>query len=379
MYHQLEKSTAIGTKAGEKKEVEEAQSTTIFLGIKDPTSVILDDWIKIDSSQGKLSESVPDAEAGNKVAQNNQGLCFQFGKYTTRRINQGTLPLELSSREQAQIKTAQEFSNAAAQGDPVSQFKLSDCYVNGKGVVKDEELAGKWLKQAAEQGHPPAQLKLGHCYGDNYFITGHKYGIDSDLNKAVDWYRKAAEQENKDAQHCLGKCYAYGEGVPKDADLAFHWYKKAADHGHMEAQVDLAICYEEGLGVAENKNRAFTMYQKLAGQEESKAQYHFKVEHYQLSAQHRLGVCYAKGHGVGKNEGLAFHWYKKAADSGVGHRGHAIAQLEVARCYENGLGIAENKENAYLYYQKAGNNGSERAKVELERLKNSSPSFRQRP
>ena len=56
------------------------------------------------------------------------------------------------------------YRKAAEQGHADAQNNLGLCYQYGKGVAKDYAEAVKWYRKAAEQGHARAQCNLGYCY-----------------------------------------------------------------------------------------------------------------------------------------------------------------------------------------------------------------------
>lgn len=49
------------------------------------------------------------------------------------------------------------FQQAAQQNNPDAMQWLGHCYINGKGVAKDEHLGIMWIAKAAAQGHMIAQ------------------------------------------------------------------------------------------------------------------------------------------------------------------------------------------------------------------------------
>ncbi|MBC7620052.1 MAG: sel1 repeat family protein [Candidatus Saccharibacteria bacterium] len=49
------------------------------------------------------------------------------------------------------------FQQAAQQNNPDAMQWLGHCYINGKGVAKDEHLGVMWIAKAAAQGHVIAQ------------------------------------------------------------------------------------------------------------------------------------------------------------------------------------------------------------------------------
>src|SRR5271157_5210259 len=55
---------------------------------------------------------------------------------------------------------------AAQQGDKISQTRLGEMYLYGKGVPQDYAEAVKWFRKAAEQGHVEAYYTLGCMYDE---------------------------------------------------------------------------------------------------------------------------------------------------------------------------------------------------------------------
>lgn len=148
---------------------------------------------------------------------------------------------------------------AAEQGCAYAQLRLGICYINGRGVEKNDAKALQWYLDAAKQGETTAQLYLGGCY-----YTGK--GVKEDYFEAVKWWRKAAEYDVIEAQFNLGVCYANGQGVEQDQTEAVKWYRKAAEQGHKSAQFYLGVRYENGQGVTKDVNEAVRWYTKAAEQ-----------------------------------------------------------------------------------------------------------------
>eukprot|EP00466_Bigelowiella_natans_P015097 jgi/Bigna1/85140/estExt_fgenesh1_pg.C_20290 len=96
-------------------------------------------------------------------------------------------------------------------------------------------------RKAAAQGHPLAQVQLGNC-----FLLGD--GVEKDPVTAEKWYRRAAETGNATGQRCLGSCYQFGYGVAVNYRQAFKWHKKAAIQGHGVSCYNVGWCYKMGFG-----------------------------------------------------------------------------------------------------------------------------------
>ena len=89
--------------------------------------------------------------------------------------------------------------------DAETQYRIGNCYAEGKGLVKDEGEAFKWYRKAAEQGHADAQDSLAKCY---YYGRG----VTTNATQVVYWFRKAAAQGQLQSIHNLGSCYLYVKG-----------------------------------------------------------------------------------------------------------------------------------------------------------------------
>ena len=124
------------------------------------------------------------------------------------------------------------YRKSAELGNKYAQSNLGVCYEFGRGVSKDINEAVKWYRKAAEQGYAKAQYDLGVCYYNGQ-------GVSKDYYEAVKWYRKSAEQGFALAQNNLGVCYENGEGISKDINEAVKWYRKAAEQGQANAKNNL--------------------------------------------------------------------------------------------------------------------------------------------
>ena len=240
------------------------------------------------------------------------------------------------------------YEKAADQGFALAQNNLGIFYENGLGVAQDYSKAVYWYEKAADQNFTQAQYNFGNCYYNGS-------GVPQDYSKAVYWYKKAADKNLAQAQYNLGVIYEHGQGVSQDYSKAVYWYEKAANQGYVLAQHNLGICYDNGQGVSQDYSKAVYWYEKAANQNFAKAQ-------------NNLGLCYKKGLGVPQDYSKAFYWYEKAADQGF-----ALAQNNLGTCYENGYGVPQDYSKAVYWYEKAVAQNCDIAKINLDRLKLTSP------
>ena len=183
--------------------------------------------------------------------------------------------------------------------------------------AENPEKAVACFRKAAEQGHADAQYRLGECYDEGR-------GVERDLTEAAGWYRKAAEQGHADAQYRLGECYAEGEGVGRDPFMALRWWRSLDDEDHLSMLVFKADSYI---------NSGF--WSKLFDKQKAE----FAVELYRIAAQqgsvtaqYSLAECYFKGDGVKRNFSQAKYLYrkviKKVNDAAAAHARQMAERLD---------------------------------------------------
>lgn len=274
-----------------------------------------------------------------------------------------------------------ELTEAAEQGEALSQYKLGLLYYNGSDIQKDLEQAELWMNKAAGGGSSDAQLFLGYSFEFGDFGK-------TDSEQAFFWYKTAAESKNVEAMVCVGNCYMTGTGtqidtkkaveafqnaalhnnpiaqahmgdffyfgqygMPQNYQTAFEWYEKSASQGDAEAQFKLGCCYQEGLGTEKNEEKAVEFY-FLSAQQGF------------VDAQFNLANCYLEGNGTEQSEKNAFDWYLRAAE-----QGHVASQFNVGLySYHGGIGIEQNYFESEKWYKIAAENGSAKAAFELGRL-----------
>lgn len=95
-------------------------------------------------------------------------------------------------------KSAERMQKMSEEGYAHAQFSLSEMYLTGEGVQKDQEKAVKLLNRAAISGYLPAQLTLG-------MLAAEGRGMQQNLAEAHTWLALAAEQGIKSAAEALPK------------------------------------------------------------------------------------------------------------------------------------------------------------------------------
>lgn len=178
--------------------------------------------------------------------------------------NEGVKLYEMGDLEGA----FQKYKEAAECGDKMAQNNLGVCYSKGEGVEKNKAEAIYWYRQSAEQGEVLAMLNLGICL------------LDSNPSEAVSWLEKSAAKGNTSAMTELGRCYEEGNGVQKNPERALEYYRKGAAADNGEAIYWLGHCYDEGIGVGKNKAQAISLYTKASEKGCSRADFSLAMAYY---------------------------------------------------------------------------------------------------
>jgi hypothetical protein len=141
----------------------------------------------------------------------------------------------------------------ALSGNDDAQYRLGLMYLNGRGVVADDEIAEKWLKLAAAQNNDGASLVLIQLY-----LNPHRKLYNPEL--AITLLRDTARRGVVEAERELGHHYRTGDVVAQDFAEAFHWFKEAASKGDIESQKALGELYRFGYGIPQNFRLAIMWY-----------------------------------------------------------------------------------------------------------------------
>ncbi len=105
-------------------------------------------------------------------------------------------------------------------------FDLGDAnYINNKGAgfynEQDFVKAVEYYRLAATMGNVQAVSNLGYCY-----LYGRS--IEANTELAIAYFRLAAEKQNVDAAYKLGDIYGSEKWGYKDRELAVYYYRMAA-------------------------------------------------------------------------------------------------------------------------------------------------------
>ena len=114
------------------------------------------------------------------------------------------------------------FSQAAEKGLSDAKYEVGNCYIEGKGTVKNAELAYLRYLEAFESDsdNEKAAFRLGLCN-----LKG--LGTQKDPDIALEWFCRGADLGSSAAAYMKGECYFYGIGTSKDPKKAIESYNEA--------------------------------------------------------------------------------------------------------------------------------------------------------
>ena len=164
------------------------------------------------------------------------------------------------------VKSSVEaFKYAAANGNPLAQWKLGKMYADGDGVPHDDVKAFDYFAQIVanydEDSDDPRDLSVV----SNAFVAVGVYSLNGipnskvrpDPDRALDMFQFAATNfRDPNAQYNLARMYLDGSGVTKDTRQAVRWLALAADKNHYQAEALLGhILYNGFDGVSRQRAR----------------------------------------------------------------------------------------------------------------------------
>ena len=126
-----------------------------------------------------------------------------------------------------QQKAFELYKEAANENDPIAQYNIGICHLNGFVVKKDTIKGLRFLEKSAMQGTPHAQVMLGYLY----YYGGNT--IKRDVKKGIEWLTLASDQGMPNAQYDLSMIYYNGESgeITPDYNKAKELCRKAAEQG----------------------------------------------------------------------------------------------------------------------------------------------------
>lgn len=141
--------------------------------------------------------------------------------------HRGLLDLFLTEKEIAEDKVQSQrfFQKQADRKVPVAQYMVACSYEYGLNLLPQDDIrSALWYRAGAKAGHAASQYKLSQAYAEGR-------GVMQSTPKSIEWLRKAAEQSNSKALFSLGQRLLVGDGLPKDVAEAERLLVLAEEHG----------------------------------------------------------------------------------------------------------------------------------------------------
>ena len=120
---------------------------------------------------------------------------------------------------------------AADHGDSEAMYAIGTWYSSGLyGVKHNLATACEWFKNASELGLGKATRELAWCY-----VNGR--GVRRDEKKAIELYIKSAGQGDHSSADCLGHTYYNGQcGMAVNITSSLKWFRVAAELGSVTGE-----------------------------------------------------------------------------------------------------------------------------------------------
>lgn len=198
-----------------------------------------------------------------------------------------------------------KFESRAEAGDRDAQNNLGLCFQHGYGTEQDYGQAMVWFRRAADGGLAVAQFNVGCLYFEGN-------GVEKDLAIAIDWYTRAAEQRDELALIQLGWIHQKGLGVEIDLKRAFILYLIAYKQGSSRAANHLGIMFKKGLGVTQDDSLAFQLFLESVNSPDTGVTV-AQNNSYHRTAYYWLGHMTEKGEGTKSNLLAAKRWFARGA------------------------------------------------------------------
>jgi TPR repeat protein len=164
-------------------------------------------------------------------------------------------------------KAVEYFRMAADKDYAPAKRELGECYLNGKGVPKDEAKGLKMLRGAAAAKDPGAMSRLG-AYLARADSARPNSARKEDYQEAFALLSESRAMGDLDSLASLGAMYMNGY-VPGLHDPDFKkgvaLFAEGAHQGNMHCMYSYGLCLESGIGIKQNQLEAANWMRKAAG------------------------------------------------------------------------------------------------------------------
>ena len=278
---------------------------------------------------------------GHAGSQNSLGIMYENGKGV----------------DEDKAKAAYWYRKSAIQNNKFGQFNLGRAYLNGEGIEQDYEKAAFWFEWSWRFGYD-ATFKLADAWvrrdekiaeaKEDYDLSD-KYlqgdGVEKDQKKTEEYFVLSAKKGYIEAQYELGCELEEQAAENQDAEVAARTYKEAA------------FWFEKAAKQGE-KDVTTEIHRMEPYKEELKKGKTLHLGH--VSAQKKLANLYFEGKGVEKDVVKAGYWLHRATMQGDREAEEILKKVRselwllnekvVSTIYEDCIVDEENQVDEYYPY-----------------------------
>jgi hypothetical protein len=300
---------------------------------------------------------VPDAEAGNAIAQRLLGKCFEggcgvpaslalavqwYGRAATSRdveasrilgliLAHGRAPIPADGESAVRIMKV-----AAKGGDLVAQRELGIAMFHGTWATENHQQAAVYLKLAADRGDLDAQWRYGAL------LMAGRDGIKGDPALGRAYLDAAIARGDHDARLALARFQIKGTGnVELDQPSGIACLEALDAEGMVEATTLLAELYLTEWAVVPDPEKLVGYLRKNAERGDRRA----------MGA---LGLVLLKGQQAPRDPASACRWFQQAVEVGA----DPTAAFLLGLCFWTGDGVTKDGVQALRYLQIAVDTGA---------------------
>jgi TPR repeat protein len=293
---------------------------------------------------------------------------------------------------QNHIESARWYRVAAEKGDPEAQFWLGTLLVEGVQIQHNEAEAEQWLRKALENGYAEAATKLVALKKENPEATFEHVTREELLAQSYNGSVKALP--------LLAHAYENGIGGAVDSQTAAEVYWRILNQGAFTDREEAARNVVNLYAQRKLKFDKSAFFSPRNPEELAKRLANCSRLITSAVSQFQIGEMFASGEFLPKDMSQAVQWFTKAAKGGnidalnrIGElwaagldgepnweeafkweqsaamKGHAAAQLHLARAYQNGRGVATDSIEAAAWFDLAVQQKLPEAEPEFTKLK----------
>ncbi len=273
------------------------------------------------------------------------------------------------------------FKYLADEGYVPAYSYLAECYMDGLGVAKDEDLMVEYYEKAIDGGTSWCTYDLGNFYYNK-----------GNFPKALELYKLCSGSDNAfrtDAYYKMGEMYEKGQGVAPNLTTAIQCYRKSVQYAK-ELESDARVALNRLGETVESVNdfvdispailggmSAVEMYKK--GEEYENGRNHREVSlpkaygYFKAAADRnyakaclKMGEIYVSKYYPFKDKAKSDKYFEKAL-KGLKQQASSNpeAAYQLAMMYKNGRGVAADSDQAIILLKAAADKGSTDANYDL--------------